>query len=138
MVTGAAMSSAKQAAEGSVLVVDDNLDFCSFMRTALTEAGYRVRVASKGEHALAMLHERAADLLITDIFMPGMDGYDTISRCKAEFPGTRFIAMSAGGGSSISYDVFAAAEALGAGATLRKPFTAVELTDAVHRVLQPA
>jgi CheY-like chemotaxis protein len=85
----------------TILVVDDNPDICDFMRAALEGAGYEVRTAAEGVEALALQRERRADLLITDIFMPGQDGIETLWRCKAEFPQTKIIAMSAGGDASI-------------------------------------
>lgn len=81
--------------------------------------------------------ERPADLLITDIFMPVQEGFETISRFKAEFPQTRVIVMSAGNVPGMKHDFLATAALLGVGATLRKPFDADQLLDAVRRVLQP-
>jgi DNA-binding NtrC family response regulator len=117
-------------------VVDDHKDIRSFMKAALEGAGYQVRTASEGAQALALLHERSANLLITDIFMPGQEGFQTISRCKAEFPQTRIIVVSAGTIPGMDHDFLAAAVHLGVGATLRKPFTADQLLDTVSRVLQ--
>lgn len=119
-----------------IVVVDDHLDTRAFMRAALEEAGYEVETAEEGAKALALLRTRSADLLITDIFMPGMEGFETISRCKAEFPQTRIIVVSAGSVPGMKHDFLAGAGLLGA-ETLRKPFTAAQLLDTVRRVLQP-
>jgi CheY-like chemotaxis protein len=126
------------AAAKRILVVDDNQDICAFMRAALEGAGYEVRCALEGAEAFAMLGRRAADLVITDIFMPGQEGFETISRCKAEFPQTRIIVMSAGTVPGMKHDFLATAALLGVGATLRKPFSAAQLLDAVQRVLGKA
>jgi hypothetical protein len=56
----------------------------------------------------------------------------TITRCKAEFPQTRIIVMSTGTIPGMHYDVLATGAHLGAGATLRKPFTADRLLDTVR------
>jgi two-component system, cell cycle sensor histidine kinase and response regulator CckA len=120
-----------------ILVVDDNPDICAFMSVALKGAGYEVETAPEGAQALALLHSRAADLLITDIFMPGQEGFETISRCRAEFPQTKIIVMSAGTVPGMQHDFLATAGLLGVRATLRKPFTADQLLDTVHKVLQP-
>jgi two-component system chemotaxis response regulator CheY len=119
------------------VVVDDNPDICAFMSVALRGAGYEVETAREGAQALALLRSRAADLLITDIFMPGQEGFETISRCRAEFPQTKIIVMSAGTVPGMTHDFLATAGLLGVGATLRKPFTADQLLDTVRRVLQP-
>lgn len=120
-----------------IVVVDDNQDICAFMSAALKAAGYEVETAAEGAQALALLHRRAADLIITDIFMPGLEGFETISRCRAEFPQTRIIVMSAGTVPGMTHDFLASATLLGAGATLRKPFTADQLLETVRRVLPP-
>lgn len=107
------------------------------MSAALEGAGYEVRTAPEGARALALQRSRSADLLITDIFMPGQEGFQTISRFKAEFPQTRIIVMSAGTVPGMKHDFLASAALLGVGATLRKPFGADQLLDTVRKVLQP-
>ena len=90
-----------------------------------------------GAQALALQRERPAELLITDIFMPGQEGFETISRFRAEFPQTRIIVMSAGNVPGMQHDFLSTAALLGVGTTLRKPFDADQLLDAVRRVLPP-
>ncbi len=119
-----------------ILVVDDNQDILCFMRAALEPAGYVVRTAAEGEQALELLSQRQAALLITDIFMPGRDGIETLRDCKTRFPQTRIIVMSAGGGSGRKLDYLPAAQLIGVDATLRKPFNVDQLLDTVHTVLQ--
>lgn len=118
-----------------IVVVDDNPDTCAFMREALQGAGYEVETANEGAQGLDLLRGREADLLITDIFMPGQEGFETITRCKAEFPQTRIIAMSAGTIPGMPHDFLSAAGLL-VGATLRKPFTVNRLLKTVDTVLQ--
>lgn len=122
----------------TILVVDDHADILDFLRAALEGEGYEVHTASEGAQALAELRRRRADLLITDIFMPGQEGFQTITCCKAEFPQIRIIVMSAGTIPGMDHDFLAAAAHLGVGATLRKPFTADQLLDTVRRVLPPS
>ena len=121
----------------AILVVDDNPDICTLMSAVLEEAGYEVRTAEEGEQALARQREHPASLLITDIFMPGQDGFETISRFKSEFPQTRIIAMSAGGSRSMKHDYLATAGLVGVTATLHKPFDTDKLLDVVRGVLEP-
>ena len=130
------MLAESSAAGKKILVVDDNRDIRDFMRAALEAAGYEVRTAGEGRKALALQREWTAALLITDIFMPGQEGFETITQFKAEFPQTRIIVMSAGIIPGMQHDFLAAAGLLGVGATLRKPFTADQLVDTVRRVLQ--
>lgn len=119
-----------------ILIADDNPDILSFMQAALESAGYEVRVAPEGAQALILQTQLGADLLITDIFMPGQDGIETLRDCKVRFPQTRIIVMSAGGGSGKKLDYLPAAALIGADATLRKPFDVDQLLETVTRVLQ--
>jgi CheY-like chemotaxis protein len=129
------MADSHSNASRRILVVDDNPDICEFMSAALKGAGYEVQAAAEGAQALALLRSRAANVLITDIFMPGQEGFETITRCRAEFPQTKIIVMSAGTVPGMKHDFLASARLLGVGATLRKPFTADQLLDTVGRVL---
>jgi two-component system chemotaxis sensor kinase CheA len=58
-----------------VLIVDDALTVRELQRSILERAGYRVRTANDGLQALAALAERPADLVLTDVEMPNMDGF---------------------------------------------------------------
>ena len=118
-----------------ILIVDDNGDILSFMQAALEQAGYEVRTASEGAQALLLLATQPADLLITDIFMPGQDGIETLRDCQARFPRTKVIAMSAGGAGG-KFDYLPTAALIGASATLRKPFDVDQLLEIVRGVLQ--
>ena len=66
-----------------VLLVDDQQIFLSFVRDMLTPAGYRVETASSGHQALAMAQTSRPDAILLDVEMPGMDGYETCRRLKA-------------------------------------------------------
>ena len=131
------MGAPSSATGKSILVVDDHKDIRAFMQAALEGAGYEVRTAEEGAQALKLLGERPAELIVTDIFMPGQEGFETISRCRAEFPQIPIIVMSAGTLPGLKHDFLASAGLLGVAATLRKPFTADELLDMVSRVLLP-
>ena len=120
-----------------IVVADDNQDIRDFISVALQGAGYEVETVPEGAQALAKLHSRPAHLLITDLFMAGQQGFETISRCKAEFPQTKIIVISAGNVPGMTHDFLAAVEVLGVAATLRKPFDADTLIDTVRKVLQP-
>lgn len=118
-------------------MVDDHQDTCDFIKAALEGAGYETRIATDGERAISLMRERPADLLITDIFMPRQTGFQMVTLCKAEFPRTRIIVMSAGNVPGMEHDFLAAAAYLRVGATLRKPFDTEQLLDAVRKLLGP-
>jgi diguanylate cyclase (GGDEF)-like protein len=73
-----------------VLVVDDDPDKLSLLEAALTMAGYEVRTARDGEEGLAAIDSFQPDLVVSDVMMPRMNGYDLASRIR-ENPQTRFI-----------------------------------------------
>jgi CheY-like chemotaxis protein len=120
----------------SIVVVDDYEDMRTFLKDALEGAGYDVRSASEGGHALSLLRQRGADLLITDIFMPGREGFETIQACKSEFPQTTIVAISGAALPGLKHDFLASASLVGVDATLRKPFDVDQLLDTVRTVLR--
>lgn len=67
-----------------VLVVDDALTVRELQRSILERAGYEVRVASDGREALARLAERRADVVVTDVEMPGLDGLALTRAIRAD------------------------------------------------------
>jgi two-component system chemotaxis sensor kinase CheA len=67
----------------AVMVVDDALMVRELQRSILERGGYTVRTASDGAEALAMLAEQPADLVVTDVEMPNMDGVTLIKRIRA-------------------------------------------------------
>jgi hypothetical protein len=69
--------------------------------------------------------------------MPGQEGFQTISACSVEFPGTRIIVVSAGTILGLKHDFLSTAALLRVSATRRKPFTVEQLLDIVRGVVQP-
>jgi diguanylate cyclase (GGDEF)-like protein len=74
----------------SVLVVDDDPDKRMLLTVALQMAGYEVRTANDGEEGLLAVESFQPDLIITDVMMPKMDGYELARRVRAN-PQTRFL-----------------------------------------------
>lgn len=66
-----------------VLVVEDDASIAASLMTALAEAGHRPKVATSGEAALAGVAERPFDLVLLDIRLPGIDGFETLRRLRA-------------------------------------------------------
>lgn len=66
----------------SVMVVDDSLMVRELQRSMLERAGYSVTTANDGAAALALLNERATDVLVTDIEMPNMDGFELLKAVR--------------------------------------------------------
>lgn len=74
----------------SILVVDDQPANCELLEALLTVKGYDVDIAYSGEQALELVDQRLPDLILLDIMMPGMSGYEVAERLKAA-PGTKNI-----------------------------------------------
>ncbi len=65
-----------------ILAVDDSVEYLHLLTTLLTEYGYHVRAASDGELALRSVAAKVPDLILLDVRMPGMDGYEVCRRLK--------------------------------------------------------
>jgi DNA-binding NtrC family response regulator len=102
-----------------VLVVDDDEDVRQCITDRLEQVGFAVVQASDGLQALAELHRRHFDVVVTDCNMPRLNGVDLLRQCRDAWPGTPVIIMSA---AMSSTDDLAAA--IGAFECLRKPFDA--------------
>lgn len=114
-----------------ILVADDNADLCSVLKPLLEAHGYSVRLAANGSDALAAQREAPADVLITDLFMPESEGFETIERFRAAFPATKIVVMS-GDSKLARHDYLAAARLMGVEATLRKPFEVQALLEVLQ------
>ena len=120
-----------------VLVVDDSADMRSSLKLLLELLGYEAETARDGAAAFELQRMRSFAVLITDIFMPGTEGMETIARFRAAWPGVRIIAMS-GGGERAKRDYLSAAMQIGADATMQKPFSLSTLISALnHPPLAP-
>ena len=72
------------SAEGRIVVVDDTPQNVKLLEAVLTGRGYEVVAASSGEEALEAVADGRADLMLLDIVMPGMDGYEVCRRLRAD------------------------------------------------------
>ncbi len=117
--------------ETNVLIVDDEKTVCNSCKKILTQAGYRVEVASSGQEAIDKIKGNGFDVVITDWKMPKMDGLEVTRRVKQEKPEMTVIVIT--GYPSVENTV----EAIRSGASdfVTKPFTPEELSDAMLRAL---
>ncbi len=77
------MSSSDEAPK-TILAVDDEPDAIIGMRAVLEAEGYEVLKARDGEQALVVLRTQRPDLIVLDVLMPGMDGWETLSTIQAD------------------------------------------------------
>ena len=117
-----------------ILIVDDDPSLLRTLRRILEDAGHEVTEESDGARALRRFAGHPSDLVITDIYMPEMDGIEFLMRLRECFPEAKIIAMS-GGGFLEKESVLEGARALGAVRVLPKPFDADEVDRLVASVL---
>ncbi len=120
-----------------ILVVDDHAHVRGAVRRVLTRHGHQVWDVSDGGEALRLLAILPFDLIVTDVYMSGMDGMELLSRAKAQGYRQPVVVMS-GGGFVPREDLLRMARACGAFATVVKPFSPSQLRDTVESVLAPA
>lgn len=116
-----------------LLIVDDEetLTFSLYQSFILSKKDYEVVTAASGEEALDKMSENPFDLLITDIFMPGINGIDLLRKVKVEYPKTEVIVMTAYGSEDKKDEV----EELGARHYVEKPFEMKNLREMVFNIL---
>ena len=117
-----------------IIVIDDQEPIRRIVRRTLEPEGHEILDASDGELGMRLLEQHSAELVITDIFMPGQDGILTLREIRKKFPAVKVIVIS-GGDSSGLLDLRRDAELLGAVKSLQKPFTAAELVQTVREAL---
>jgi two-component system response regulator (stage 0 sporulation protein F) len=113
----------------TILVIDDEEPIRSLLRAVLEGDSHQVLEASNGRHGLELYRERSADLIITDLVMPEMNGLEMIMELTRAFRDVKVIAMSGGGKSEAALSL---AKLLGARQTLHKPIDMDELLSAVR------
>lgn len=117
-----------------ILIVDDDAPLRSALSQYLERFGYVVRCAKDGKVALEMLRRLEARLVVTDIFMPEMDGFELIRYLREQLPQINVLAISGDG--LPEQDVFmTAARHMGVRHTLMKPFSLAELLASVRSAL---
>ena len=79
-----AIAPARRSESGNILVVDDNAENREMLRRRLARAGHRVQAVANGPDALTLLRQQPIDLVLLDVLMPGMDGYEVLQRLTAD------------------------------------------------------
>jgi len=113
----------------TILVVDDEQMMLDLLQKILSREGYQVKTARDGAEALEILSQEPAHLVLTDIIMPNMDGFELLKEVKDKYPDTGVIVMTGYG------DTYALKDALLAGADeyVTKPFRSHEISLVVER-----
>lgn len=114
-----------------ILIVDDDKSLLDIFKTHLLSEGYRCETAAKVESALELINKIPFDIMITDIKMPGLTGFELTEKAKKIRPDMTVIIMTA------YIEEFSYDDAIEAGASdfIKKPFTVKELMVRIHHVI---
>ena len=115
-----------------ILVVNDEEPIREMVGKIINQMGHEVVTAKDGKEALEILRKGPFTILITDVKMPEMDGFDLMKSARAEFPTLPIICMTAHGASHTYIDLVAS----GATDYITKPFTLDEMSAKLNRVLR--
>jgi putative two-component system response regulator len=133
-VTAPAAAAAPDAPEPPVtcLVVDDEAPLRTMLRRLLEQQGMRCRDAASGAEAIALLEHEPADLVLTDVHMPGLDGVQLLGEIRDRWPETAVVLVTG------VHDVDFAVQCLGHGAMdyVTKPFRGEEIRGRLGQVLE--
>ena len=117
-----------------ILIVDDEPSVVVPIQFLMEQQGYRVMIAERGEDALDLIYQYKPDLVLLDIMLPGIDGYEVceIIRLNPNFRKVKIIFLTAKG----REEEIAKGLALGADAYITKPFSNTELVAKVKELLE--
>ena len=117
----------------TVLLIDDETQWLDLIREALSDESYTVITASSGESALKKIQRKKPDLIVSDVRMPVINGFDLFEKVKSDpkFQKIPYVFMS----SIDDFDARKTARELGADDYLEKPFDAEGIKHAVLDLL---
>ena len=117
-----------------ILIVDDEPNLVVPIQFLMEQQGYKVMIAERGEDALDLIYQYKPDLVLLDILLPGIDGYEVceIIRLNPNYRNVKIIFLTAKGREV----EIAKGLTLGADAYITKPFSNTELVAAVKGLLE--
>jgi DNA-binding response OmpR family regulator len=113
--------------------VDDDLQVLHFLQDVLRLAGYNVQTAESGKTALAMIEEQPPDLLVLDLVMPDLDGFEVLRAVRNRYANLPVLVTS-GFQAGV---LLPAASFLGATAVIDKPMAPVRFLEIVRKLCAP-
>lgn len=122
----------KAMSKKEILVIDDEQMILDMLDQILSSAGFEVQTALGGKKALEIFTDHPVQLVLTDIKMPGIDGYHLLREIKRQAPETRIVLMS---GYSNDLSIREAIE-LGADEFVVKPFKGSEILQVLESAME--
>ena len=116
-----------------ILVIDDDPQLRSLLRRCFERRNHEVIEASDGNMGLEVYRSEGADVIITDLIMPGKEGMETIMELRRDFPDSKIIAIS-GGGRVAPQSYLQLAKGIGASRAFSKPFDLDQILAAVEEL----
>ncbi len=114
-----------------ILLLDDNFEIVMMLRAVVAQLGYGVRSATEGEEALGLLRRETIDLVITDLRMPVMDGWQFLHAAREAGYAGRVLVLTAFPQMTEGQQV----KALAVDRVLCKPIQVAEFEKELHRLL---
>jgi UDP-3-O-acyl N-acetylglucosamine deacetylase len=121
----------KRLPKERILIVDDEKNIVSSLTGILSDEGYEVSMTDDGVEALEIIQKDPPDLVLLDIWLPGMDGIEVLKTLKTYNPGVKVLIMSGHG----TIDTAVKATKLGAQDFIEKPFSLDRITESVENAL---
>jgi DNA-binding NtrC family response regulator len=121
----------KRLPKERILIVDDEKNIVSSLTGILSDEGYEVSITDDGIEALEIIQKDPPDLVLLDIWLPGMDGIEVLKTLKTYNPGVKVLIMSGHG----TIDTAVKATKLGAQDFIEKPFSLDRITESVKNAL---
>ena len=112
-----------------LLLVDDEKDFANYTAKRLSARGMQVQIAYDGKSAMALAAARPIDVVVLDLLMPGMNGFEVFREIKKLRPHAQFIMLSG----HVDREAVEKGEALGAVDYIRKPCDFSSLVDTIQK-----
>lgn len=116
---------------GTILVVEDERPVRDLLVAVLARLGFSVHACATAEEAIELQRAHGADLLVTDVMLPGMSGPELARTIRIDSPSTRVLFMSGYAGALLKDEDMAGAE------FLQKPFDAKTVAQKVRALLDP-
>lgn len=117
-----------------ILIIEDDLAYQKMLATALDNAGFEVSTADNGLEGCRKFKQEPCDLVITDIFMPEKEGFETILELRQLSVEVKILAVS-GGGQFDAKEMLPMSMELGANAILEKPISINLLIETINQLL---
>ena len=114
----------------SILAIDDEPSILRSLEGVLDDEGYRVLTAISGPEGLSILTREKVDAVLLDVWMPGMDGIETLEKIREKYPEISVILLTGHGNKEIAAKAFQ----LGASDFLSKPISLDNLLDLIEKV----